>query len=275
MSAITTATYTLTVTSATAPGYSLAANPATVSLAQGANGTSTVTITRTGGFAGSVALTATGMSSGLTAAFNPASATGNTSTLTLTATAGATVGTVYLTIHGTATGLAEQTTTLQVTVTSSGGGGGGGSSVTLDFTGCGPYIKPIWLAYQDGAGPWTRVTPVGDVYTFNVAGAKTGWAAVTQSGVVTATAVHMSTTAELAGTTTFCPATTVKTVNATVAGLSAGLFANLTLGGGNNYALADGPVAIPNVKSGPQDLAGLPHRGERRTRRDRPGGHPA
>jgi hypothetical protein len=170
--------------------------------------------------------------------------------LTLTAAAGATTGTVSLTIRGTAAGLADQTTTVQVTVTAS----GGGSSVSFDFSGCAPINTPVWFAYQDGNGPWTRVTPVGNVYTFTLSGAKAGYAMVSQSGSQTIAAVHMFARAELNGTTTFCPITTVKTVNVTVAGLVAGVFANLALGSGNNYALANGPVAIPNVRPGAQDL---------------------
>jgi hypothetical protein len=243
--------YALTVTSAAVPGYTLAAAPGTVSIAQGASGSSTITLTRTGGFTGSVALSATGMGSGLTASFNPASTTGNTSALTLTATAGATVGTVTVTIRGTATGLTDQTTTLQVTVTASGGGGG---SVSFDFTGCAAINMPVWFAYQDGNGPWTRVTPVGNIYTFTLSSAKVGYAMVSQSGSQTIAAVHMLLRTELTGTTIFCPVTTVKTVNVTVAGLVTGVFANLSLGGGNNYILANGSVAIPNVIPGAQDL---------------------
>jgi hypothetical protein len=246
--------YALTVTSSSAAGYSLAAAPATVSMAQGASGNSTITITRTGGFAGSVALSATGMSGGLTAAFNPASTTGTTSTLTLTAAAGATTGTVSVTITGTAAGLADQTTTVQVTVTAAGGGG----SVTLDYTGCAGILRPIWLAFQDGNGPWTRVVPTGDVYRFTISSAKGGYAQVTQSGTQTITAVHMMTQAELVGSSmAFCPVTVTKTVNVTVVGLSGNLFANLALGGGNNYALTNGvPVAIPGVLTGAQDFIG-------------------
>jgi hypothetical protein len=247
------ASYSLTVTSSSVPGYTLSALPTAISIAQGATGNSTITITRTSGFAGSVALTATGMSSGLTAAFSPTSTTGNTSTLTLTATAGASTGTVTITIHGTATGLADQTTTIQVTVTAS----GGGNLVRLDFTGCTGILKPIWLAFQDGTGPWTQVVPTGDVYQFTIASAKGGWAQVSQSGSQTITAVHLLTQAELtASSVAFCPATTTKTVNVTVAGLSTGLFANLSLGGGNTFALTDGAYPIPSVKSGPQDFVG-------------------
>jgi hypothetical protein len=247
------ASYTLTVTSSSAPGYTLSALPTAVSIAQGATGNTTITLTRTGGFAGSVALAATGTSSGLTAAFSPASTTGNTSTLTLTATAGASTGTVTVTIRGTATGLADQTTTIQVTVTAS----GGGNLVRLDFTGCTGILKPIWLAFQDGSGPWTQVVPTGDVYQFTIAGAKGGWAQVSQSGSQTITAVHLLTQAELvASSIALCPASTTKTVNVTVAGLSAGLFANVALGGGNSFALTDGNVAIPAVRSGPQDFVG-------------------
>jgi hypothetical protein len=77
-----TATFALTVTAANAPNYTLAVTPATLSLAQGASGTAEVAVARTN-FTGEVALTAEGLPAGVTAAFDPTSATENTSTLTL------------------------------------------------------------------------------------------------------------------------------------------------------------------------------------------------
>ena len=248
-----TASYTLTVTSAVVPGYTLSANPAAINVAQGGNANSTITIARTGGFIGSVAFTATGASSGLSAAFAPTSTTTNTATLTVTATAGATTGVVTLTIHGTATGLTDQTTTVQVTVTAP----SGSTNVTLDYTGCNAFVKPVWLAFQDGVGPWTRVTPNGDVYNFSIASTKGGYAYATVSGANSTVAVILLTKADFTGgTVVFCPATVLKTVNVTVAGLGASDVAFMALGGGNAFALSStfNPVPITGVQSGLQDL---------------------
>jgi hypothetical protein len=117
-----TATFQLTVNPAAAGGFTLAANPATLPIQQGTGGTSTVTITRTGGFAGAVTLTATGVPNGVTAVFDPTAPTTNSSTLTLTASATAATGAATVTIHGNATGLNEQTTTLALTVNPAAGG---------------------------------------------------------------------------------------------------------------------------------------------------------
>ena len=134
----------LTVNAAATGGYTLGMNPAALTIQQGANGTSTVNITRTGGFAGSVNLTASGLPNGVTAAFNPTDATGNTSTLTLTASATAATGNATVTIKGTATGLADQTTTLALTVNAPAGG------YTLSMT-------PATLTIQQGASGTSTV----------------------------------------------------------------------------------------------------------------------
>ncbi len=243
----------LTITSATAPGYTLAPTPAAISVAQGGSANSTIAIARIGGFAGSVALTATGASAGLTATFNPAGTTANSSTLTVTAAAGATTGTVTMTVTGTAAGLPNQTTTVQVTVTAP----SGGSSVTLDYTGCGAFISPVWLAFQDGNGPWTRVTPTGSVYHFTISSGKGGYAFATVSGANSTVGVILTTQAELAGTpVVFCPPRVLKTVNVTVSGLGASDAAFMALGGATAFATTStlNPVALNGVQSGLQDL---------------------
>ena len=83
---------TFTVTTVTTPNYSLGAAPATLTVNRGANGAVSLSITRTGGFTGRVAFSAAGLPAGVTAAASPASTTGNTSTVTFTASSGATLG---------------------------------------------------------------------------------------------------------------------------------------------------------------------------------------
>jgi hypothetical protein len=141
---------------------------------QGATGTSTITITRTNGFAGAVTLTATGLPNGVTAAFNPAAPTTNTSTLTFTASPTATVGTATVTVRGNSGTLAEQTATLTLNVTAVTGGSG---NTTWEF--CNAGDMPLWLAIQDGTnGTWTRVAPTGTKFQFNITQAKAGVAYV-------------------------------------------------------------------------------------------------
>ena len=109
-------TTTITLTVNAAPNFTLAANPASVTVVRGASATSTVTITRTGSFAGAVAFTATGLPAGVTATFNPASTTGNSTVVTFTAAATAALGPATVTVTGTGGGL-TRTTTIALTVT--------------------------------------------------------------------------------------------------------------------------------------------------------------
>jgi subtilase family serine protease len=115
----------LTVNSSATPNFTIAASPTSVTVAQGASGTSTITITSTGGFNSATTLNATGLPSGVTAAFstNPVTPPANgraTSTLTLTASSSATVGTATVTITGTA-GSTTHSTTIALTVNASAG----------------------------------------------------------------------------------------------------------------------------------------------------------
>jgi kumamolisin len=120
-----TTTLALTVSATASPNFTIAASPASVTVTQGASGTSTITITSTGGFSAATTLSATGLPSGVTAAFstNPVTPVANgsvTSTLTLTASASATVGAATVTITGTS-GSLTHSTTIALTVNSSSG----------------------------------------------------------------------------------------------------------------------------------------------------------
>src|SRR5262245_31979658 len=97
------------------PNFTLSASPTSLTVNRGASGASTITITRSGGFTSAVALSATGLPSGVTATFNPASATGGSSALTLAASSTAATGAVNVTINGSGGGL-SRSTTLSLTV---------------------------------------------------------------------------------------------------------------------------------------------------------------
>ncbi|MGO8984519.1 MAG: choice-of-anchor D domain-containing protein [Terriglobales bacterium] len=99
---------------AAGPGFALSASPSTVLVTQGNSVTSTITVTDIDGFSGNVTLSASGLPSGVTAVFSPNPAT-TTSTLTLTASGTATLGTVIATLGGTSASLTN-TTPLSVTV---------------------------------------------------------------------------------------------------------------------------------------------------------------
>lgn len=111
-------TTTVAVTVGPPPAYTLTTTPTTVSIPAGATGDVTVNIARTS-FAGAVTLSLDAPPQGITATFNPAAPTGTatTSTATISVPANATLGTHNVTIKGTATGLADRTTTVAVTVT--------------------------------------------------------------------------------------------------------------------------------------------------------------
>ena len=287
-----TATFQLTVTAAPASGFTLSLAPTTVSVQQGGTATSTVTISRTSGFAGAVTLTATGLPNGVTAAFDPAAPTTNTSTLTLTAAANAPVGgPTTVTVRGNATGNTEQTAALAVNVTAVTGGSG---NTTWEF--CTVAETPLWMAIQDGSGTWTRVTPTGTKFQFNITQAKaavafvssTTSASVTSSGFARRTSselhqamllrnrrvtrasayasnalvdgfglsIYYGTQAELnAQGTGRCLPGAGKTVNGTVAGLGANQSATITLGTASTTV--ENPAttfSLTNVPDGALDL---------------------
>ncbi len=98
----------------TTPDFSLSTLPNTVQVGLGTSAQTTVTVTSGNGFNGSVSLSASGLPSGVTAMFNPSSTT-TTSMLTFTASGGATIGTVVVTITGTS-GSLTHTTTVGLTV---------------------------------------------------------------------------------------------------------------------------------------------------------------
>lgn len=100
------------------PSIQVAVTPGTLSVQQGASGTVTVTVSRGGGFAGAVSLTVDGLPTGVTASAAPSPLTaGTTSAVVTVAVAAAVAPNAYVaTIHATATGVGEATTTYALTV---------------------------------------------------------------------------------------------------------------------------------------------------------------
>ncbi len=242
---------TLTVTAAPAD-YVLSLNPAALSIAQSANGNTTVTLTRTN-FTGAVTLSLGGAPAGVTGSFNPAAPTGTSSTLTVSVGASVTPGVYNLTVDGTGTP-GNRSTPLTLTVTASGGG-----NVTWNFSACGSTLQPVWLAYQDGTGPWTVVTPVNNVYTFTITTRGGITYVLAPTGTNSTVLVQYFTKAELGTGTVFCPTPGVlKTVNGTVAGVGNTEAAHVSLGGGSAFVTAFSTgfpnFQITSVANGTQDL---------------------
>ena len=226
-----TANGTLTIPGGAQPSFSLGANPSSLSVVRGTAGTTTIAITGSGGFAGSVALSASGLPSGVTAAFSPTSAT-SSSTLTLTVGGSAATGTSTLTITGQASGVANATTSIALTVTQPSGG------THVSMTPCLQENDVIFFAVQDGSGPWTPVTGSGGTYTFTLASGR-GAVAITLRSQLAAdeiyTMILMGSTAELAQQMqTPCPG--YQSVSGTY-----------TAGPGNTVTVALGIAGITNV----------------------------
>ncbi|MBA3918961.1 MAG: hypothetical protein C0516_10295 [Gemmatimonas sp.] len=254
---ITARTSNVALTVAAAQGFSLTAGA--VSLTQGGTATSTVNITRTGGFAAAVGLAISGLPTGVTATINPTSVTGTSATITFNAASNAATGNFTATVTGTATGLANVTTTIAGSVTAQGGGGG-----NVNWTFCDPASFPLWFAVQNGSGAWTRVNPTGTinrVFSFTV-GASGGVAYAQQfdgSSGVQVTVQYLSAAEMGAGAQTECQINRAgKTLNGTVANLTAGQFGFISVGGGT--ATVNGPATtytINDAADGVTDLVGV------------------
>jgi chitin-binding protein len=96
--------------------FTLSISPTSLTLPQGGTATGTVTLSRQGGHNAPVALTATQLPSGVTASFSPASVSGNTTQIALSASKASVIGAGTAIVTGTGGG-ASNTVTLPFTVT--------------------------------------------------------------------------------------------------------------------------------------------------------------
>jgi uncharacterized membrane protein len=110
-------TTTVALTVGGASSYTLTATPASVNITAGQSGGTTIGIARTN-FTGTVVLSLDAPPTGITGTFTPATLTGATLTSSLQINVASTVvpGNYTLTIKGTATGVADRTTTVTVVV---------------------------------------------------------------------------------------------------------------------------------------------------------------
>jgi len=149
-----TTTVALTVTAAPTSNYTLSVTPTTLNINPGGSGQATVNIARTN-FDGTVTLSLDAPPAGITATFNPAAATGVTSLATINVAANVAPGNHTLTIKGTATGVADKTTTLTVTVAA-------GGTFTIS-------AAPTALTIAPGANSSSNITIVRTNLTSDVA----------------------------------------------------------------------------------------------------------
>jgi hypothetical protein len=241
------------------PDFALALSPASLTVQQGQSQTAEIQITRSGGFDGAVTLAAEGLPSGVTAAFAPAAPTSNTSTLTLMVAAGAAVGARDLTVKGTAAGISgERSAALALTVTQ--GTSGGSGNAAWEF--CETTGIPVWFAYRDGNGPWTRVNPdAQNVYRFQIdaAGGGVAWVVVEQGQAETYVYHYTREEIILAGAGQCEGSGTFKTVNGSVVGLGPLESATISLGDASTSVGMGGSTSftLQYVEDGPQDLVAV------------------
>ena len=164
-SLIETTTISLTVSPpAATPSFTLTSTPVTV--IEGSTGTSTISLSGSNSFSGTVALSVSGLPTGVVGVFNPPTVTVSgstpvTSTLTLSATTAAPIGSTTALITG-LSGSLSITTNLSLTVNgSNGGGSGGGSVVTTHSQNWSGYVsansltKPTTNSATSVAGTFT------------------------------------------------------------------------------------------------------------------------
>lgn len=258
--------------------YTLAVTPGALTIAAGLNDAANISIVRTN-FTGEVALVLLNPPAGITGAFisTPASA------VVISVAANVAPGSYPLTIQGTATGPGVKTATLTVTVPAPPTGG------NVEYLFCDPDDLPAFFAYQDGTGAWQTVTGVtsgaGTRFTFNLTQGRGAVMSVfpfsasavrnklraridvasgrTNSPGLSAVAEGYQTyllygsTAELAQDGRDACAEETKTVNATVAGVAAGGYGIVSLGGTTqifNGATSTNPITFSEVPTGPVDL---------------------
>lgn len=235
-------------------GFSLSMIP-DLTAPQGGSGSTDVTILRTGGYTGSVTITVEGLIAGLTATVSPSSTVGTTATITISADAGVVVSTYFANVRGTGSEAPDATRSMDINVT-----GTPGILVSMDFTTCAVSERPVWLAFQDGAGAWTPVTSSpSDVYSFRIASATGGvsYVVLPSPGEQSVITQQLTQAEWVSGDfIQLCePTATLKTVNGTVAN-SGVTTANLTLGGATTTTFGDGGFSISGVGSGELDFIG-------------------
>lgn len=191
---------TLELTVQVKPDFSLAATPTALTVKQGASGTVTVNITRNATFTGPVALTLEGAPAGVTGTFNPASATGASSTLTLNVAATAAAGTPTLTIRGKGDGI-DKTVTVRLTV-----------EALPDFS---MALNPASVSLKPGGTATVtvnlnRVGGFADPVELSIEGLPTGVTATFDPSPATANAATLTLTAAANAATGAYPAITVR-----------------------------------------------------------------
>ena len=224
-----TATVALTVTGP--PNYTLSASPATLTIAPGGSSNTTVAINRTS-FTGNVTLSLDAPPTGITATFNPASTTGNTSTATINVAGTVAPGNHTLTIKGTATGMADKTTTVALTV-------GAAGSFTID-------ASPPTMTIAPGANQVSTITIVrtnltSDI-TLSLVNPPTGITGTFTPATLTGLALTSSLQVSVAGTV--APGTHTLTVQGVAGSVTQTTTIALTVAGAASFTISASPATL-------------------------------
>lgn len=242
------ATLALTVA---APGVSLSLSPATAVVEAGGRAAVEVRLTRTGSFTGTVTLALEDAPAGVTGTFTPNPQPGTRSALTIDIAAGTAPGVHTLRVRSSSSGIPDAVATLSLQITAVGG------ARNVSFRFC--AARPIWVASQDDAGPWTRVAAgASETYSFNVS-SRGGLAIVRPFGSAYRIDVMYATAAELAEIGSkwdpSCSAPVgTKQLSGTLAGV-AGQEVSISLGPRGASVSQDGTsYTLRNVPDGALDL---------------------
>lgn len=202
---------------------------AAFSVSRGGRATVSLAIVRFN-YPGAVDLSVEGLPSGLTASFTPNALTDTLSVLTLSAAAGATLGTAVVTVRGTGMDGATATAPISLTVAVAGSGG------SVAWRWCDVSSLPAWFAYRSGTtGPFTRVTVGANAtYTFTLTADVGTVAYVQTTNGYPAGFINFATISELVtiGQEACYSAPTRKSLTANVAGLSVSQAVRIRVGGG-------------------------------------------
>jgi hypothetical protein len=236
-----TTQYTLVVTAAPVSSYTLTATAA--SAAPGGSGTSTIGIQRIN-FTGNVSLTLDNPPAGITGTFNPASTTGNSSTATINVAGTVAPGTHTLTIKGTATGMADKTTTVALTV-------GAAGSFTIE-------ASPPTITMAPGENRVSTITIVRTTLTAAVAlslvNPPTGITGTFTPPTLTGSALTSSLQVSAAGTV--APGPYTLTVQGVAESVTQTTTIALTVAGASSVTLSMQPTAL-TIQQGSSNNATL------------------
>ena len=215
----------------------------------------TLTILRNPGITAPVTVSVSGLPPGLVVGVTPTNVTSTTATV-LILDGGAAAGTYPVTIRGVITGQGEQSVTFNVVVAPPTTG-----NVTWTF--CENAVRtPRWIfAVKDGAGPWTRIVPNGNSFSFNVVSPTAQVAMVVPEGLGYRTTIYQHTAQEIAARgTQEClnyPGVSQRTATGQTSGLSGGEISFVSVGTTQTGTQGPAPFSLTNLPAGNLDVVAV------------------